>query len=102
MSDETIATKPGTPLAIRRRPLNTIDAVRKQAASLYWDARRGRITAQEASRMANVLAIIFRMIEGGELEERLAEVEARLENAATTTDVTAASARRSDVNDEDD
>lgn len=69
------------PLVIRRRPLDTIAAVRRQASALYWDARRGRITAQEASRLANVLSIIHRMIAGGEIERRLAELEAGMEHA---------------------
>jgi len=85
MEPNPIGPAPPTPLVIRRRPLNTIEAVRRQAANLFWDARRGRLTAQEASRLANVLAIIFRMIEGGEMTQRIEALEATIEQAAQPT-----------------
>ena len=59
--------------------LDTIGAVRTEAARLYRAARRGEVPAQDASRMANVLALVVRCLEGADLEQRMAAIEQRLE-----------------------
>jgi hypothetical protein len=55
--------------------LDSLPRVRRELARVYADARQSRLDPQAASRLANVLAILGRMIEGGELEARLAELE---------------------------
>ncbi len=55
--------------------LDTLPRVRRELVRLYTDARQGRLDPRDASRLASVLAIVGRMIEGGELEARLAELE---------------------------
>ena len=57
--------------------LDTIDKVRREAARLYNQARRGEISASDASKLGNLLALIGRLIEGGELERRIAALEAQ-------------------------
>jgi hypothetical protein len=52
-----------------------LDDVRKQMAGLYWDARRGTLPTQDASRLCFVLSHIARVIEGGEIERRLVALE---------------------------
>jgi hypothetical protein len=46
-------------------------------ARLYKEARQGRLPIQDATRLAHILALIGRIIEGGEIEERLARLEAQ-------------------------
>jgi hypothetical protein len=55
--------------------LDSLPRVRRELARVYADARQSRLDPQAASRLANVLAILGRLIEGGELEARLAELE---------------------------
>src|SRR4051812_15672553 len=55
--------------------LDRFDALRREAARLYAAARRGEVPAQDASRLASVLAIIGRLIELGDVEARLARLE---------------------------
>ncbi len=63
--------------------LATIGEVRQEAARLYRAARRGEVPAQDASRMANVLALVARCIEGDTLERRMATLEERLAEKET-------------------
>lgn len=55
--------------------LDTLPRCRRELARLYRDARGGLLDAQTAARLASIIAIIGRLIEGGELEERLAALE---------------------------
>ena len=57
--------------------LATIAKVRREAAKLYNQARRGEISACDASKLGSLLALIGRLIEGGELEERIRALEAQ-------------------------
>jgi hypothetical protein len=59
--------------------LDTLPRVRRELVRLYTDARQGRLDPCDASRLASVLALVGRLIEGGELETRLAELEALAE-----------------------
>lgn len=45
-------------------------------AKLYREARAGKIDVQDASRLANILMLIGRMIEGSDFERRLEALEA--------------------------
>jgi hypothetical protein len=53
-----------------------MDRVRRELTRLYRQGRDGERDTQDVSRLANVLSIIGRMIEGGDLEKRLEALEA--------------------------
>jgi hypothetical protein len=58
-----------------RAKLQTINDVQSQLARLYREARAGSIRVEDASRLANILAILGRMIGDSDLEKRIAELE---------------------------
>jgi hypothetical protein len=58
--------------------LDSIAAVRNEASRLYRAARRGEVAAGDASKLATVLALIMRCIEGSDLETRMSDIEERL------------------------
>lgn len=58
-----------------RIPLRNLDEVQRELARLYRDMRGGAIETQDGSRLANVLQILARVIDGGEIERRLAAIE---------------------------
>lgn len=60
-----------------RQRLDTMDRVRRAAAQLFREGRDGLRDVSDVSKLVNVLAVIGRMIEGSELEERLAALERR-------------------------
>lgn len=70
------AEKPPRRKAFRAK-LNTVRDVQNQIARLYREARSGTIKVEDASRLANVLSILGRMIEGGDVEERIVALEAK-------------------------
>ena len=66
----------------RRPPTPRLDSaarVRRVLARLYGEARAGTLAVGDASKLANVLQILGRMIETGVLEGRLEELERRAE-----------------------
>src|SRR4051812_22005311 len=67
---------PKTPLP--RVQLDSIDRVRRELVRLYLEGKQGRRDVAEVSKLANVLALVARLVEGGELEGRLEELEKRL------------------------
>lgn len=74
--DTTPANTANAPPPPRLRvPLATIQDVRRELARLYRDARSGRRDVVDASRLANMLALLARIIEGGELEARICALE---------------------------
>jgi len=58
-----------------RVPLRNMDEIAKELARLYREMKGGTIATQDGSRMSNVLQILARVIEGGQLEQRLAALE---------------------------
>ena len=60
-----------------RAKLQTIGDVQSQLARLYREARSGTIKVEDASRLANILAILGRMIGDSELEARIAALETK-------------------------
>ena len=60
---------------LRIGPLATSGDVKREAGRLYRAARRGEVSAADASRLATVLALIARIIEGAEIEARLVALE---------------------------
>jgi hypothetical protein len=71
------ASKPPAPKKYARIPLRTIGEVHAEAARIYRLARSGQMDSADCSRLASVLALISRMIEGGELERRVRALEKR-------------------------
>lgn len=72
----------GTPIKAqtKRRTRVRLDSVtdaRKEAARIYRAAINGDVKIEDASRLANILALIGRMIEGSDLEARLAALEGK-------------------------
>ena len=49
--------------------------VKREAGKLYRAARRGEVAASDASRLASVLALILKVIEGADLEARITALE---------------------------
>ena len=70
----TIAGKCATPPRLRLK-LNSIDDVKAEMARLYREGKAGQRDVQDVSRLANVLALLARMIEGSDLEKRIAALE---------------------------
>ena len=67
-----------TPVTRRyRAKLTSVRDVQSQLARLYREARSGTIKVEDASRLANILAILGRMIGDGDLEARIAALEAQ-------------------------
>jgi hypothetical protein len=58
--------------------LSTIADCRREMARVYRDARTAKIDTSEASRLVYMLSQIGKLIETGQLEQRLIELENRL------------------------
>ena len=70
MSTEKSAKPPRLRLKLR-----TIDDCAVELAKLYKAAKAGEIETADASRLGNLLSILSRMIQGGELERRITRLE---------------------------
>jgi hypothetical protein len=62
-----------------RLPLDTMLRVRRELARVYREARAGKLDVADASKLANILQIMGRMIESSDFEARLAALEAKAE-----------------------
>lgn len=60
-----------------RLPLATVQDVRRELARLYREGKGGLRDIQDVSRLANVLQILNRCIEGSEFEQRLEKLESK-------------------------
>ena len=58
--------------------LDTMARVRRELARVYREARAGTLEVADASKLANILQIMGRMIEASEVEARLDALERRL------------------------
>jgi hypothetical protein len=65
------------PASRLRLPLKAIDDVKAELARLYREGKAGRREIADVSRLANVLALLGRLIEGADLEARVAALEDR-------------------------
>jgi hypothetical protein len=65
----------GGPPPLPRVQLDSLERVRREMARLYVEGKHGRRDVQDVSRLANVLALIGRMIEGADLERRVEALE---------------------------
>lgn len=66
-----------------KRKLATVGACRQEAARLYHQAAAGRILPEDLSRGVWALVQISKLVEGAELEARIAQLEAMLEQKAS-------------------
>lgn len=60
-----------------RLPLKTMDDVKAELARLYREGKAGRRDVSDVSKLANVLSILGRLIEGVELAARVEALEGR-------------------------
>lgn len=67
-----------------RMKLASMKDLTKELGRLYRETRAGRIDTQDASRMANMLAILGRLIEGSDMEARVEALEEALAKAEST------------------
>jgi hypothetical protein len=70
-ADDADAPRPSS-----RVRLDSVDRVRRELVRLYKEGRDNKRDTQDVSRHANLLALIGRLIEGGQLEARIAALEA--------------------------
>ena len=71
------AGKTASPPSTRVRcKLATIEDVKLELARLYREGKAGKRDVADASRLSNMLALLGRMIEGADLERRIALLEA--------------------------
>ncbi len=59
----------------RRLPLKTAQNVRAEIARVYREMRTGRMQPEMATKLTYVLAVLGRMIEAGDLEQRVEALE---------------------------
>jgi hypothetical protein len=55
--------------------LDSLAGVRREMVALYAEAKRGDRDVADASKLANILSLIGRLIEGGEMEHRVDQLE---------------------------
>ena len=65
---------PPRPLVVRVK-LTSVQDVQKELSKLYRLARAKRMDTSEASKLANILMLIARIMETSDLEERIAQLE---------------------------
>jgi hypothetical protein len=73
--DATTGAPDPTPPKIK---LNSIGDVRREMATIYREARAGKLDISDAGRLAYVLTGIGKLIEVDLIEQRLAELERKL------------------------
>jgi hypothetical protein len=59
-----------------RLRLNTLDRVRVELVKIYREGRDGRRDVGDASKLAHILTMIARILEGSDLEKRIEALEA--------------------------
>lgn len=59
-----------------RAKLDTVGSVSSELSRIYREARSGLLSVDHASKYANVLSIIARILETTDLEARLVKIEA--------------------------
>ena len=74
-----VSTAPPRPARNKafRAKLQSVNDVQSQLGRLYREARSGTIRVEDASRLANILAILGRMIADSDLETRIATLETK-------------------------
>jgi hypothetical protein len=59
----------------RRLRLDSLDRVRRELVKIYRQGRDGERDVSDASKLANILTMIARILEGSDLEKRIAALE---------------------------
>lgn len=78
---KAVATNKPPPPRLRL-PLASVQDVRRELSRIYREGKSGQRDVAEVSRLANILQILSRCIEGSEFEKRLEKLEAnKSENA---------------------
>lgn len=76
-------TSPGSPKR-RTFKLTTIRSVRREMASIYNEARNGRMSLDQACRFIYILSSLAKTIEASEVEDRIAALEAAAKKLGDT------------------
>jgi hypothetical protein len=63
------------PSTLRRNRLDTLAGCRRELAKLYGEAREGQLEVQTATRLASIIGMVARILEGAELEARVVGLE---------------------------
>ena len=74
-----VSNTPSPPIihkASRRVRLASIRDIKKELASIYRLAKSGQIGTQTATRLAYLLDLMARLVERGDIEDRIAALEA--------------------------
>ncbi|PTU32529.1 hypothetical protein CJD38_06205 [Stenotrophobium rhamnosiphilum] len=74
--DDNVPPPPPAKQSARAR-LGTATEVSRELAKLYREARSGKIDVADASRLANMLSILSRILSDSELEARIERLEQR-------------------------
>jgi hypothetical protein len=59
----------------RRLRLDSLDRVRRELVKIYRQGRNGDRDVGDASKLANILTMIARILEGSDLEKRITALE---------------------------
>lgn len=82
------ATPPPRPNNVGKRylvRLHNIGAVRRELAKLYRETRAGYVPTGDASKLAHILFLIARILEGADLEKRIERLEQVLAEPGQST-----------------
>lgn len=60
---------------IQSTPLSRLSEVRYELSKLYREARNGKINVSDATRLAYLLQVLAKIIEGSDLERRIEALE---------------------------
>ena len=74
-SDPRAKSNPVTVAPRLRLKLQTLGDVRRELARIYREGKAGQREVADVSRLANVLQILAKAIEPGELEQRIEKLE---------------------------
>lgn len=76
----TAASESAAPPRLRL-PLASAGDVARELARLYRSAKAGQVEVQDASRLANILQILARVLETSDLEQRIVKLESEAAHA---------------------
>lgn len=77
IDDDVIPPMPSEKKTYAKAKLTNATEVSRELAKLYREARSGRIDVSDASRLANMLSILSRILSDSELEQRIEALEQR-------------------------
>ena len=70
-----LPTSEKKPTPLRSRPLKTMEQVRQELSKVYRASRNNLLDIGDASKLANILALVGRVIEGSSVESRIKALE---------------------------